>query len=82
MPAGTSNLGQDAFHILKNTNRMRIQQLNGERYTQKQYEMLKREMDGRTKAFDESVQDYKLSLIRARERKRAGHQTLHHSCAG
>lgn len=70
MPAGTSALGHDAFKIMRNTNLMRMQQEQGEKLTAKHYRMLRDEMLGRKKAFDESIQDYKLSLVRARERKR------------
>lgn len=70
MPAGTSNLGHDAFKILRDTNLMRIQQSDGEKHTTKQYRILRDEMNGRKKAFDESVADYKLSLVKARERKK------------
>lgn len=70
MPPGTSNLGHDAFKIMRNTNLMRMQGSNGEKTTQKQYNILRDEMFGRKKAFDESVTDYKLSLVRGRERKK------------
>jgi len=70
MPAGTSALGHDAFKILRNTNLMRMQQNDGEKITNKHYRHMREEMAGRKKAFDESVNDYKLSLVRARERKR------------
>lgn len=71
MPAGTSALGHDAFKILRNTNLMRLQQLEGEKQTTTQYSKLKNEMLNRKKAFDDSVADYKVGLVRARERKRA-----------
>merc|ERR1712203_20908 len=70
MPAGTSNLGHDAFKILKDTNLMRVQQNDGEKHTTKQFRILRDEMNGRKKAFEESVADYKLSLVKARERKK------------
>lgn len=70
MPAGTSALGHDAFKIMRNTNLMRMQTNEGEKVTDKHYRHLRDEMMGRKKAFDESVTDYKLSLVRARERKR------------
>lgn len=70
MPAGTSALGHDAFKIMRNTNLMRMQQVEGEKTTQKHFRHLRDEMLGRKKAFDESVNDYKLGLVRARERKR------------
>ena len=68
MKAGTSNLGHDA--ILRDTNLMRFQQQEGANKTQKQYEMLRDEMNVRKTDFDKSVSDYKLSLVRAQERKR------------
>jgi hypothetical protein len=71
MPAGTSALGHDAFKILRNANLMRLQQLEGEKQTQSQYQKLRNEMYNRKKAFDESVTDYKVGLVKARERKRA-----------
>ena len=70
MKAGTSNLGHDAFKILRDTNLMRFQQQEGANKTQKQYEMLRDEMNVRKTDFDKSVSDYKLSLVRAQERKR------------
>ena len=60
MPAGTSALGHDAFKILRNTNLMRLQQLEGEKQTTTQYSKLKNEMLNRKKAFDDSVADYKV----------------------
>jgi hypothetical protein len=71
MPAGTSALGHDAFKILRNANLMRLQQLEGEKQTTSQYQKLKNEMYNRKKAFDDSVADYKVGLVKARERKRA-----------
>lgn len=63
--AGASNLGHDAFKILKDTNLMRFQHDQGVKKTDKQYSILKEEMNGRRKAFEESVIDYKVSLVRA-----------------
>lgn len=69
--AGATNLGHDAFKILKDTNLMRFQRETGEKNTNKAYSILRDEMLGRKKAFDESVTDYKQSLVKAHERKRA-----------
>jgi len=66
-----SNLGHDAFKILKDTNLMRFQREMGEKSTNKAYLILRDEMTGRKKAFDESITDYKQSLVKAHERKRA-----------
>ena len=71
MPAGTSNLGHDAFKILRNANLMRLQQMEGEKQTSSQYNKLRHEMYNRKKAFDTSVADYKVGLVKAHERKRA-----------
>ena len=49
---------------------MRYQREMGEKLTNKQYSVLRDEMLGRRRAFEESVNDYKLSLIKAQERKR------------
>jgi len=43
----------------------------GEKSTNKAYLILRDEMTGRKKAFDESITDYKQSLVKAHERKRA-----------
>ena len=67
IPAGSSDLGQAAFKIMKNTNLMRQQINQGELNTDKAYETLRNEMQGRKKAFEENVADYKMSLIRAKE---------------
>lgn len=59
LKARSSNLGHDAFKILRDTNLMRFQQDQGEKLTNKQFMVLRDEMNGRKKAFDESVADYK-----------------------
>jgi hypothetical protein len=49
---------------------MRFQRDQGEKSTNKAYSILRDEMLGRRKAFEESVTDYKQSLVKAHERKR------------
>ena len=70
IPAGSSDLGQSAFKIMRSTNLMKMQRINGAFKTEKAYEKLRDEMLGRKKAFEESVTDYKMSLIRAKEQKK------------
>ena len=70
IPAGSSDLGQSAFKIMRSTNLMKMQRLNGAQQTERAYEKLREEMLGRKKAFEESVTDYKMSLIRAKEQKK------------
>ena len=49
---------------------MRQQRSNGQHSTDKAFQTLRDEMYGRKKAFDESVAEYKVSLIREKERKK------------
>lgn len=70
LPPGASGLGQEAFKIMRKTNLMRLQTQTNEKFEAKHYAKLKEEMNGRRQAFDEAVQDYKMGLIRAHERKR------------
>lgn len=49
---------------------MKLQQVQGAENNEKLYLRLRDEMIGRKKAFDQSMSDYKLSLIKAQEEKK------------
>ena len=51
LPAGSSDLAQATFKMIRNMNLMRFQTTEGEKKTEKQYQDLKEEME--SKIFDQ-----------------------------
>lgn len=67
---GCSDLAQATFKMIRNTNMMRAQGLLGEKDQDRKFMALKDEIYQQKKALDESIADYKLSLIREKEEKK------------
>lgn len=70
LPAGSSDLAQATFKMIRNMNLMRFQTTEGEKKTEKQYQDLKEEMENRNRLLQQNLLDYKLSIIQAKDTKK------------
>ena len=71
LKAGTSNMGQAVFKILKDTNLMRLQEQIANKKQEKQFAKLREEMIGRRRQLASDVAEYRESLVVAKDRKRS-----------
>ena len=70
LPAGSADLTQSTFKIVKSTNMMRAQRESNDQRAMSKYEALRNEMLARKKAYEDQVAEYKLSLVQAKEKKK------------
>lgn len=70
LQAGTSNLGQATFKMIKNVNLMRFLQSKGEEETNQKFSKLKEEIDARQRFREQQLEEHKAAMLAAKEKKR------------